>query len=416
MVWTRNRPLGLTYHDRERAQPGYTLMSSVRGPQATLIDMEGRIVHRWRFEEGIQYARFIDNGNLLVRTLPPEDAEGTERIGGSTAALVELDWDGNVVWRYDNPFLHHDCTRLKNGNTLIALWRQLPDGLTAQVQGGSPHEDDPERMWADVVQEITPDGEAVWEWRSWEHMPFAEHRKCPLENRKEWGHLNSLQLAPGGDLLVSFRLTDTIGVVDRSSGAFKWSFGPGVLSHQHHASWLSGEGLDDGRVLCFDNGCHRMHAPAYSRVVEVETASKEIVWEYKDPTVLAFNSFMVSGCERLPGGNTFITEGATGRLFEVTPDGDIVWEFVSPFVFDSAFGPTPAIFRAHRYALDDARLVGRELDAGRYAELNAQIGRNEFPREQPAAVMVERLARAAEAEAREKVEAGEAGEGGSSGA
>ena len=46
------------------------------------------------------------------------------------------------------------------------------------------------------------------------------------------------------------------------------------------------------------------------------------------PVILGFYSFMVSGCERLPNGNTFITEGATGRLFEVTPDGTKVTSVV----------------------------------------------------------------------------------------
>ena len=402
MVWTRNRPLGLTHHEPRRAEPGYTLFASVRGAHATLVDMEGRIVHRWRHEEGIQYAHMLPSGNLLVRSMPPADAEGTERIGGSTGSLFELDWDGNEVWRYDNPLMHHACRRLPGGSTLICLWRQLPEGMTARVLGGSPHEEDPERMWADVVQEIAPDGEVLWEWRAWEHMDVEQHVKCPLENRREWTHLNSIALTPAGDLLLSFRLTDTIAVVDRKTGAFKWTWGPGVLSHQHHATWLSGDGLDDGRILLFDNGCHRRHGPAYSRVVEVDTGSGEIAWEYRDPTVLAFSSFMVSGCERLPGGNTFITEGATGRLFEVTPEGDIVWEYVSPFMMESAFGPTPAIFRAHRYPPDDPRLSARDLSPEPYAELTAQIARNEFPEEPRPQVLLDRER---EQEEREREEA-----------
>jgi hypothetical protein len=135
LVWTQNRPLELTHHDRSRAEPGYTLLTSVRGYHATLIDMQGRIVHRWKLPEGIQYAYLLETGNLLLRTLPPAEAEGTERIGGSSAAIVELDWDGNVVWRHDDRFLHHDCLRLPGGNTLVPRWEKLPEGLTERVQG-----------------------------------------------------------------------------------------------------------------------------------------------------------------------------------------------------------------------------------------------------------------------------------------
>jgi len=378
LVWTQNRPIGLTHHDRARAEPGYTLWSSVRGYHATLIDMQGRVVHRWKLAEGIQYAYLLDNGHLLLRTHPPAEAEGTERIGGSSAAIVELDWDGNVVWRYDDRFLHHDCVRLPNGNTLVPRWEKLPEGVSERVQGGHPYHEDPARMWGDVLQELAPSGQLVRQWRSWEHLDFADDVKCPLESRVEWTHLNGLGLTPSGDWLMSFRLTDTLAVVDPATGAIKWKWGKGVLSHQHHPSWLP-----NGRVLVFDNGCHRLREPAFSRVLEVDPATNEIAWQYKAPTVLAFYSFMVSGAERLAGGNTFITEGATGRLFEITPEGEVVWEYVSPFVLPSKFGPTPAIFRAHRYALDDARIDGKRLDPARWAELTATIAAGRFPEDGP---------------------------------
>ena len=371
MTWTRERRLGLVYHDPEKAAAAYTLLSCVRGDQATLLDPEGRVVHRWEYEEGIQYARLLPNGHLELRTLPPEDAGGAERIGGSSGALVELDWEGRVVWEYRNPLIHHDWLRLPGGNTLVLLWEKLPDGVAEKVQGGHAHEDDPERMWGDVVREITPEGETLREWRSWEHLSFEEDRICPLESHKEWTHANSIALTPEGDWLLSFRLTSTVAIVDAKTGAFRWKWGPEQLSHQHHASWVA-----PGRVLIFDNGCHRMRGPNFSRVVEVDPATDEIVWSYQHETILAFYSFMVSGAERLTSGNTFITEGATGRLFEVTPEREIVWEYVSPFGYHSVFGPTPAIFRAHRHPVDDARFAGRDLDPQRYRQLNDEIAAN----------------------------------------
>lgn len=368
MPWIRNRPLGLVYRDPALAFPGYTLFASVRGEYANLLDAEGRVVHRWHHEGGIQYARLLPSGNLLTRSLPPEDAGGAEKIGGSSAALVELDWEGKVVWEYANPMLHHDFERQPDGNHLVLTWRKLPDGVAEKIQGGHHHSDDPERMWGDVVLEVAPDGATVSEWRSWEHLSFEEDRICPLESHKEWTHANSIGLTPDGDWLLSFRLTDTVGIVDPNSGDFRWKWGPGELSHQHHASWL-----DSGRVLIFDNGCHRRRGPNFSRVLEVDPATNEIAWTYQAETIVGFYSFMVSGAERLPNGNTFITEGATGRLFEVTPEGETVWEFVSPFILKSVFGPTPAVFRAHRYAQSDPRFAGRVLEPERYGELNQLI-------------------------------------------
>lgn len=376
MAWTRNRPIGLTYVDAAKVCPGYTIFCSVRGHHATLLDALGRVVHQWQHPEGIQHLRWLGNGHLLIQTLPPADAGGAEKIGGSAGALIELDWDSNVVWLHRDPLMHHDYVRLPNGNYLYIAWDKLPAELNERVQGGYRDAKDPDVMWADVINEITPDGARVKQWRSWEHLRFDEDRICPLESHKEWTHANSLALTRSGDWLVSFRLTSTVAIVDATSGAFKWKWGPGELSHQHTATELR-----SGNILLFDNGCHRRGAPSFSRVVEVNPATNEIVWSYADPTIVAFYSFMVSGAERLPNGNTLITEGASGRIFEITPERETVWEYVSPWTLPSTFGPTPAVFRSFRIGADDPGFAGRALDPGRYAKLNAAIAAGEVQRE-----------------------------------
>lgn len=97
-------------------------------------------------------------------------------------------------------------------------------------------------------------------------------------------------------------------------------------------------------------------------------ATQEIVWQYMDDPPHNFFSWYISGAQCLPNSNTLITEGAFGRLFEVTPAGQTVWEYVNPHF--GAFPPpwcataTPrgasaftgehnAVFRAFRYAAAD---------------------------------------------------------------
>ncbi len=376
MAWTRNRPIGLTYRDESAALAGYVLFASARGHHALLLDDEGQVVHAWFHPEGLIHVSLLANGHLLAHTLPPEHADGAEQIGGSAGALVELDWDSNVVWEYRDPFMHHDYQRLANGNSLVLAWDKLPDDLRPNLVGGHAHADDPAWTWADVIKEIDPYGAVVREWRSWEHLSFEEHRICPLESHKEWTHCNSIDFTATGDWLLSFRLTSTVAIVDPEGGAVKWSWGPEELSHQHHAT-----ALDSGNILLFDNGCHRPRMPSFSRVVELDPESGMIVWSYQAETIVAFFSFMVSGCERLPNGNTFVTEGASGRLFEVTPGHEIVWEFVSPWILPSRFGPTPVVFRAHKFERDDCRLAGRELEPKRYERLNRRIAEGVVLRE-----------------------------------
>jgi hypothetical protein len=286
-----------------------------------------------------------------------------------------LDWDSNLVWQYRNPMIHHDFDRLENGNTLVLLWEPIPAELTQRVVGGYRADDDPQQMLGDVVEEITPDGASVHRWESWLHLNVDEDVICPLEGRREFTHGNAISATPHGELLVSYRQTSTIGLVNRATGDFRWKWGPGVVSHQHHPTFL-----DNGRVLLFDNGCHRRGIDR-SRIVEVDPETNEIAWDYTADPVISFYSYNISSAQRLPNGNTLVCEGAAGRIFEVTPSKELVWEYINP-VFLGGQGPTDAnptsinnaVFRAHRYGPDYPGLQGKELDPGRYANINRLYG------------------------------------------
>ena len=98
----------------------------------------------------------------------------------------------------------------------------------------------------------------------------------------------------------------------------------------------------------------------HSRVIELNPETKETVWEYRGAPPMTFFSSHVSGCHRLENGNTLICEGLLGRIFEVTPDGDIVWEYVSPIFHDHPAGyKISQMFRAFRYAADSPEIAGR---------------------------------------------------------
>ena len=160
MGWSRHHPLGLIHSNPQHSYRGYTLLATNRGGyHAHLIDLEGRVCHRWQHPEGIAYGYLLPNGHLLFRSAPPRPGSGeTEVGGGQSRSLIELDWDGRVAWEYRSPdlYLHHDFERLPNGNTLILLWTPMPAELTAQVQGGFRTDNDPAQMYGDVVQENYP--------------------------------------------------------------------------------------------------------------------------------------------------------------------------------------------------------------------------------------------------------------------
>jgi hypothetical protein len=92
----------------------------------------------------------------------------------------------------------------------------------------------------------------------------------------------------------------------------------------------------------------------YSRVLEIDPVAMKIVWQYTPNEAgflypmdsSRFYSPFISGMQRLPNGNTLITEGSNGRVFEVTPDYEIVWEFISPY--KGKFIPMNMTYRAYR--------------------------------------------------------------------
>jgi hypothetical protein len=108
-----------------------------------------------------------------------------------------------------------------------------------------------------------------------------------------------------------------------------------------------------------------------SRVLEINPITFEVVWEYSlsGTERFQFYSWYVSNAQRLPNGNTMINEGMNGRIFELTEEKELVWEFVSPFFTDDDT-PSHRIYRAYRYPyawipqLDVPRESGDPAGAG----------------------------------------------------
>jgi hypothetical protein len=361
----RRRGVGIRAIDRSKAFPGYTLFAPITGSgQVYLVDLDGNVVHRWAlpYPPGA-YGYLLPNGNLFYNGKTADNLENVPWWfkGG---VVLEADPAGKILWEYRHPYHHHDGRRLANGNTIVLTLETIPDHLARRVQGGLPGTE-----WrggtilADAVHEVTPAGETVWTWHAYEHLdPDADHITAN-DRREEWTHGNAVGELADGSIILGFRNLSTVVIVSRPEGKVIWKLGPETLSHQHHPHEIA-----NGNILVFDNGTSRRDiALNFSRVIEVDRRTKKIVWEYVDAPPQNFFSPYISGAQRLPNGNTLITEGNYGRLFEVTPEREIVWEYVNPY-----FGPQQvtsdrspalggvqnAVFRAFRYAREEIPWIG----------------------------------------------------------
>ena len=114
---------------------------------------------------------------------------------------------------------------------------------------------------------------------------------------------------------------NTVAVIDPDRETVVWAR-TGGWRHQHQPTFL-----DDGHLLVFDNmgaGQNR------SRVQELDLRTGKVVWQYGGTPDADLFSKTLGSCQRLPNGNTLITESENGRALEVTRDHRVVWEFYNP--------------------------------------------------------------------------------------
>jgi Arylsulfotransferase (ASST) len=356
--------VGLRACDPDRAFPGFTLFAPQSGGgKVYLIDLEGNVIHTWQMPYPPGNSGYLtERGTYFYNGKTIEDSRRfiSERPWKGGAAL-EVDWNGRLLWEVRHPDHHHDGIRLRNGNVLLICLAQLPQDLVPKIKGGMPGTEHNGEMYGDYLVEMTTNGKIVWEWRTWEHLdPQKDCITAVQDQREAWTHGNGLAELPNGDIVLSFRNISTVIVIDRKTGKIIWKLGAPPLSGQHAPVPLA-----NGNLLLFDNGPHRLdHTMPFSRIIEVNLATKQIVWKYQEKREYEFFSPRISNAQRLPNGNTLICEGDFGRLFEVTRDGELVWEFVNPYFGEGPTGINNRVFRAYRYSADDiarAKATGNAL-------------------------------------------------------
>lgn len=344
-------PAGVRLYARGRSHRGYTLFSPGMGNIVCLVDDAGIIVHWWAVER-THLAQLLPGGNVLVDTY------------GEHGGLRELNPQGGCVWQWEGPY-HHDFDLCPDGRIVLLISRKEP-----AMRDFFASDETPQAIFNDIVIEMDRQGRVLWQFSLAAHVsemielaglpePVRYAIKTPdnsvvVVRQPDWAHTNTVEVLPqtplglrdprfrAGNILFSCRALDLIGVIDRQQEKVVWAWGPGTLDGQHQPTMLP-----NGHLLMFDNGTYR----GYSVVREIAPESGVQVWEYSAPG--GFFSPYRSGVQRLGNGNTLICESDAGRIFEVTPQGEIVWDYYSPFWGTNAGNEGRHVYRATRYTEED---------------------------------------------------------------
>ena len=357
-------------------------------------------------------------------------------------SMREYTWDGELVWEYQfiGPYVHqhHGLDIMPNGNLLVIAWdyRTMDEALAV---GFNPEYvelfGDNQYLLPDVVLEIDRStSEIVWEWDAWDHLVQDLDPDLPnygnvseSPNRidinyqsyilkdtpghsaagfADWMHTNMVNYNPALDqIAISVHSFDEFWIIDHSLSTeetagpggdllYRWgnpfTYGQGTLEDrklfgQHDIQWIDDGLPGEGNWLLFNNR-NNIGGEEYSSILELSTPlnsdgsydlekGSDVVWSYAGNGLY---SDIVSGAQRLPNGNTFITEGFHGRLMEVNQEGDVVWEYVNPSTRDGMITqgepPNPEgianvernfLFRARKYGADYVGFEGKDLTPGK---------------------------------------------------
>ncbi len=342
----------LTVRPTPEAYPGYTFLTfDVDRPStARLLDMDGKIVHEWHRDlreiwpdtpqrekaapdDAIawRYARLFPNGDIIT----------TIKAWGDTPdgyGIAKFDKDSKVIWAVPDNFHHHFS--IASDGRIYGITHQWRDMAANPIKGINFL---PKKVLEDFVVELSPDGKELSRFSLLEAMAGPGARQLlgstafKAYKVYDWDrlHPNDIEvidanfashhsLLKPGMLLISLRDLDALIVLDPATRKLVWCMrGPWVRQHDPDL-------LASGNLLLFDNLGNNMGGGS-SRVLEIDFESGRILWTYSGgPKRL--RSERSGGEERLPNGNTLISEDERGRVLEVTPTAKIVWEYTDASV------------------------------------------------------------------------------------
>lgn len=319
--------IGVTIHQRKRAWQGLNFFTSGHAPAAFLMDMNGKILHKWEY--GFKKVWPNRRSNIFApgtehwrRAVLLRNGDVIAIFEGS--GIIKVDKDSKLLW--SNPVrAHHDLQALPNGDTLV---------LTRKAHI-IPRLNEKQPILEDFITVLGKNGKIKSELsilECLENSPyFEEFKKRRKQLQGDIFHTNSLKILDGrlaeempafkkGNYLISLLTVSAVAVVDPEAKSVVW-WKTGNFRAQHEPQIL-----ENKRMLLFDN----KGRTGQSAVIELNLAGNKLAWQYRGTKENPFYSATCGTAWRLPNGNTLIVESDNGRAFEVNQRKETVWEFHSP--------------------------------------------------------------------------------------
>jgi hypothetical protein len=235
---------------------------------------------------------------------------------------------------------HHEFLISPQDTALITIYSAVPMDLTPV--GGLQND----LAWQGIIQELDIEtGEVIFEWRSLEHVGFDETYATLMQDGRsgfDYFHINSIDVEPDNNLLVSARETFAVYKIDRVSGEIIWRLGgkksdfemqEGTrFAFQHDA-----RRLPDGTISIFDNGITVFlndlpEAIEESRAivlnVDEDKMKAKLVGEYTHPDKKFADA--AGNTQVLPNGNVFVGWGRALAISEFDHDGKMLFDLTLP--------------------------------------------------------------------------------------
>ena len=319
---------GVIVYDAPATWDGTNFYTSGHFPGAILMDMRGNILHEWEYG-------FLDAWNAM----PGEERPRSIRTGGfwrrahlfengdviaifDWVGIIKVDKDSNLIWAHFAGF-HHDLEVLPDGR-IVTLVRKAK--IVPRIHPELP-------ILEDYIVVLDAEGNELKRVSLLEALERSSHRHL-LDKIAESGdifHTNTVEVLDGsladkipgfeaGNVLVTIREIGCIAVVDLEREEVVWSF-DGHWKMPHQATVLP-----NGNIMIFDNRGNR----GYSQVIEFDPMTRTAPWIYRGEKPEDFHSQECGSNQRLPNGNTLITETDRGKALEVTSEGEVVWKYLNP--------------------------------------------------------------------------------------